>query len=267
MTSVSTIDEGAAHATTVAAKRSERGRPRSGVSERPDLSAAEQILDAAARLFAEKGYAATSTRSIAELVGIRQASLYYHFSSKEQMLRTLLLRTVEPSLRVAERLSAEPGDTAARLYALILFDTRQLFEAPHNVGALYYLPETRGGQFDDFRHKRDRLRAAYAGLVAESIEPALASQLVPVADRLAELVFATVESVIALRADRQSDDTDADATAVVIGEGCLRMLGHSAGLDVLAHRGELLLDRIDVPEQSGAGHSGTTTATVSPART
>ena len=46
----------------------------------------EEILAAAAGLFAERGYAATSTRLIADTVGIRQASLYYHFANKEQIL-------------------------------------------------------------------------------------------------------------------------------------------------------------------------------------
>jgi TetR/AcrR family transcriptional regulator, cholesterol catabolism regulator len=44
------------------------------------------LLDAAARLFAERGYAATSTRDIALAADMLPGSLYYHFASKEQML-------------------------------------------------------------------------------------------------------------------------------------------------------------------------------------
>jgi AcrR family transcriptional regulator len=43
-------------------------------------------LDAAVSLFSRKGYAATSTREIAALIGIRKASLYYHIGSKEDLL-------------------------------------------------------------------------------------------------------------------------------------------------------------------------------------
>lgn len=46
----------------------------------------EQILDAAARLFVEKGFSATSTRDIARVSGMLPGSLYYHFSSKEDLL-------------------------------------------------------------------------------------------------------------------------------------------------------------------------------------
>ena len=42
-----------------------------------------QILDHAARLLRNGGYHQTTLREIAEAVGIRKASLYYHFASKE----------------------------------------------------------------------------------------------------------------------------------------------------------------------------------------
>jgi TetR/AcrR family transcriptional regulator, cholesterol catabolism regulator len=44
------------------------------------------ILDAAARLFREKGYAVTSMRDIAAAVGMLAGSLYYHFASKDELL-------------------------------------------------------------------------------------------------------------------------------------------------------------------------------------
>jgi AcrR family transcriptional regulator len=44
------------------------------------------VLDAAARLFAERGYAAASMRDIAEACGMLPGSLYYHFAAKEDLL-------------------------------------------------------------------------------------------------------------------------------------------------------------------------------------
>ncbi len=46
----------------------------------------DDVLAAAAALFASKGYAATSIRDIAQQVGILSGSLYYHFDSKEELL-------------------------------------------------------------------------------------------------------------------------------------------------------------------------------------
>jgi AcrR family transcriptional regulator len=48
-----------------------------------------EVLDAAAAVFAEKGYAGASTRDIAERLGVRQASLYYYFPSKESALAAI----------------------------------------------------------------------------------------------------------------------------------------------------------------------------------
>lgn len=52
----------------------------------------DRILDIALELFSDNGYEATSLRQIAERVGITKASLYYHFPSKKEMLRTLIER-------------------------------------------------------------------------------------------------------------------------------------------------------------------------------
>lgn len=48
-----------------------------------------EVLDAAATIFAEKGYQGASTRDIAERLGIRAASLYYYFPSKEASLAAI----------------------------------------------------------------------------------------------------------------------------------------------------------------------------------
>jgi len=50
----------------------------------------EIILDTAARLFLERGYAATSVRQIAESAGCTEAAIYYHFKDgKRELLRVV----------------------------------------------------------------------------------------------------------------------------------------------------------------------------------
>lgn len=43
----------------------------------------EQILEVSERLFMSQGYKKTSTRQIAEILGITQPNLYYHFKKKK----------------------------------------------------------------------------------------------------------------------------------------------------------------------------------------
>lgn len=52
----------------------------------------EWIMEAAGRLFSEKGYQATTTNKIAELAGISVGSLYHYFPNKESILLELGVR-------------------------------------------------------------------------------------------------------------------------------------------------------------------------------
>lgn len=52
----------------------------------------EEILDAAERLFAAKGFDNTSTGDILDAVGIARGTLYYHFKSKEEILDGVIQR-------------------------------------------------------------------------------------------------------------------------------------------------------------------------------
>jgi AcrR family transcriptional regulator len=90
----------------------------------------EEILDIAAGLFVDQGIAATSTRDIAEAVGVRQSSLYYHYpSGKDEMLAELLQRSIRPTLDKIEKieaLSAEPDATPeVLLYLLVTLDVME----------------------------------------------------------------------------------------------------------------------------------------------
>jgi hypothetical protein len=53
----------------------------------------ERILEVAGELFTDHGYDVTSLREIADRLGFTKAALYYHFQSKEEILKALL----EPS--------------------------------------------------------------------------------------------------------------------------------------------------------------------------
>ncbi len=58
-------------------------------------SGRDRVLDEAGRLFRKRGYNAVTMRDIAVEVGIRQASLYYHFPSKEQLFVAVTERVFE----------------------------------------------------------------------------------------------------------------------------------------------------------------------------
>ena len=69
----------------------------------------QRILDVSAELFVEQGYDGTSLREIAERLGVTKAALYYHFTSKDQILRALLEPGNEIIAEVLTRLEAAHG--------------------------------------------------------------------------------------------------------------------------------------------------------------
>jgi len=56
----------------------------------------QKILDTAERLFAQKGYAATSMRQIIAKAGVNLAAIHYHFGSKEELLDEIIQRKAGP---------------------------------------------------------------------------------------------------------------------------------------------------------------------------
>jgi AcrR family transcriptional regulator len=179
----------------------------------------DEILHVAAELFVRQGLAATTTRQIADRVGVRQASLYYYFAGKDEILLELLTQSVRPSLQVAETLEARcRDDPATGLYALALIDVRTLTSAPHNIATLYLIPEVQGEEYAPFRRERAELQATY-GRLGRAASPAAASGLDETL--IAALVMQVVESVIQLRRAGEWRDHYAHAIAA----SCLYLVG------------------------------------------
>jgi AcrR family transcriptional regulator len=74
----------------------------------------ERILDTAERLFAERGYSATSLRSIIAEADVNLASVHYHFHSKEALLEAVFIRRALPAnqerLQMLDCCEREAGD-------------------------------------------------------------------------------------------------------------------------------------------------------------
>ena len=72
------------------AERRPRGRPRKSPEARDDGNRRQELIRAAAHLFRQQGFAATSTRDIAAACGMRSGSPFYHFDSKEALLEAVM---------------------------------------------------------------------------------------------------------------------------------------------------------------------------------
>ena len=66
---------------------------------------AQQILDVARDLVRSRGYSAFSYADISERVGIRKASIHYHFSSKDELVEKLVRQYRETMTRKCDRIA------------------------------------------------------------------------------------------------------------------------------------------------------------------
>src|SRR6266516_1708828 len=74
----------------------------------------ERIQAIALELFAEQGYEKTSLREIAERLGVTKAALYYHFKSKEDIVRSFVADRAGAMTRFVAWAKAQPRTLDAR---------------------------------------------------------------------------------------------------------------------------------------------------------
>jgi AcrR family transcriptional regulator len=80
----------------------------------------QELIDAAERLFMEKGYEATAVSDIVQDVGVAQGTFYYYFPSKEEILEAVIekdMAALEDDVRV---ITEDPHlDPAAKINAIV----------------------------------------------------------------------------------------------------------------------------------------------------
>jgi AcrR family transcriptional regulator len=92
----------------------------------------ERLLDAAERIFAERGFEGASMRAVTQAAGASVSAANYHFGSKEELLRATLLRRVGPlnerRLARLDALEAEAGGRPLELETILEAFLRPVFE-------------------------------------------------------------------------------------------------------------------------------------------
>ena len=78
-----------------------------------------RIREAAATLFQEKGYKATSMRELAQSVGLEASSLYNYIKSKEELLSEICMHSSQHFMDGLEKLMLNEPDCRGKLQAII----------------------------------------------------------------------------------------------------------------------------------------------------
>ena len=159
-----------------------RAKPAGGRKNIDLPGGARQILDAAAWLLRHRGYEATTTRAIAERVGIKAGSIYHHFSSKDVIVERVMnegVRVVHEAVTAALDALPAKADPRSRLQAAITAHLRSSLEhsdyTSASIRAFAFLPaELRKTCRLERRRYEDIWReivadAAKAGHIAEGV--------------------------------------------------------------------------------------------------
>jgi AcrR family transcriptional regulator len=75
----------------------------------------QDIIDAAIKLFAAKGFAATSIQDIAAEVGLLKGSIYYYYRTKDSLLIDIFEQSHQEALEIIKTVERQGGSTLPRL--------------------------------------------------------------------------------------------------------------------------------------------------------
>ncbi len=119
-----------------------------------------QVLSAAARIFRDRGYKAATMRDIAQEAGMEAGSIYYHFSSKDEILDEVLdigLRALLRGVSATLLQKSQFPDHRSRIAAAIRTHMEYLFSLSEftsaNIRIYGQLPEKVRTRHQPIRHK------------------------------------------------------------------------------------------------------------------
>jgi AcrR family transcriptional regulator len=170
----------------------------------------ERVLDAAASLIARRGYAATSISALSEAAGVRPASIYWAFGSKEGVLAAVITHSAATWFdahgpEIAAALTADPWAGTRSLASLFA-------DQPDFLRLLLVLSlERRDGDpaiLDSARQVRAAVVDAVSGFFAPSVPIADAAERAVIARDLARLLVILLDGSFVAR------EIEGDAVAV-----------------------------------------------------
>ena len=141
--------------------RKSRGRPAG--EDATDIRGG--ILDAAEALFAQKGYAATSVREIADEVDVNPAMIHYYFGSKISLLQSVLERTMEPLAEALSKMRTAGQSPVSEIVHLLVDTLSKRPNLPPLVAREVMLP---GGVMQE--HFLEYLAPRLGGAIPQMLE-------------------------------------------------------------------------------------------------
>jgi len=132
----------------------------------------QAVLNAAIRVFADKGYAGSSIREICRVAGVTKPVLYYYFQSKEHLYQELMIDSFSGYLKSLLRASKTGGTLRERLVRIAHDDIRSAKVDPVRtqfILRMIFSPEG-GRPYFNYVKESERQRRVIAGVLQEGID-------------------------------------------------------------------------------------------------
>ncbi|MDO8212412.1 TetR/AcrR family transcriptional regulator [Conexibacter sp. CPCC 206217] len=140
--------------------------PSTGGGPPPKVRA--DIIEAATRVFSERGYHAASMAEIAELLGMRKPSLYHHVRKKEDLLFAIHEQLIDELIDETMGVLSTSGDPAEKVRGVLRVALS--FVARHRDGVTVFLQERQavsGERWNELVVKRDFYEQMVSRIIAE----------------------------------------------------------------------------------------------------
>jgi AcrR family transcriptional regulator len=140
-------------------------------NQRRKASKKDIILQKAAAMFREKGFAATSMRDLAESVGIEAASLYNHIRSKNEILEAICFNVANRFNQNMEAIEASHDNSIQKVETLLRFHIKQMVENYEEV----YVSDREWKHLEEpylsnFQNQRRSYRKRFASIIENGIQ-------------------------------------------------------------------------------------------------
>jgi TetR/AcrR family transcriptional regulator, cholesterol catabolism regulator len=117
-----------------------------------------EVLSAAARVFAKRGYQSATTKHIADEIGLQQGSLYYYIKSKESALEQICDVAIDGYVSFSNRVRRAKRPASEKLRTIVALHLSTLDERP---SFFKVFQENRNDLGDKARHRIGRQIRVY----------------------------------------------------------------------------------------------------------
>ncbi len=194
------------------------GRGKYDRSRTPDERQKDQLrrlLDAAAHVFAERGWADATVEAIVTRAGMSRRTFYEHFDDLRDCLLTLHDRVTRAAVRAVESAVAAQPDPRERLRLGVTGFLGGIAAFPHIARVMFRVVREAGPEFEPMH---ERMMARFARLMADGVQVAHEQGLVKEPpDELRVFALISAMEAVAMRFVTRGEESKAlDAAPVLI---------------------------------------------------